>query len=328
MANCKLALLRALADGRSHSSQELCNRLMLDAVMLEQSVQELRELDLVVQGSADGDLTLLEPLELLDDDEIISGLDHSARTWLSRLEIHPLIDSTNSYLLTQAGMDWSSGTVCLAEMQQIGRGRQGRSWLSPFGANLALSLLWRFKAPSAAVGLSLATGIAVARVLRQVGVAGVGLKWPNDVLCQGCKLGGILLESGNSPGGFYVVAGIGLNVALPRTVATAIDQPWIDLREILGEGCVSRNRLAALLISELLTSFALFQENGFSEELAVAWQHFDVVAGRRVTLKLPNNVIHGVARGVDSSGALLLETVAGQWVPYLGGEISLRVDQT
>lgn len=328
MANCKLALLRALADGRSHSSQELRDRLLLDAVMLEQSVQELRKLDLAIQGSADGNLTLLEPLELLDDDEIISGLDHSARTWLSRLEVHPLIDSTNSYLLTQAGMDWSSGTVCLAEMQQIGRGRQGRSWLSPFGASLALSLLWRFKAPSAAVGLSLATGIAVARVLRQVGVAGVGLKWPNDVLCQGRKLGGILLESGNSPGGFYVVAGIGLNVALPRTVATAIDQPWIDLREILGEECVSRNRLAALLISELLTSFALFQENGFSEELAVAWQHFDVVAGRRVTLKLPKNVIPGIARGVDSSGALLLETVDGQWVPYLGGEISLRVDQT
>lgn len=326
MTHSVLALLRILADGHSHSSQELCNQLMLDTVMLEQSIQGLRELNLSVKLSADGALALLEPLVLLDYEAILRGLDHSARVWLSRLEVHPVIDSTNSYLLTQAATGWPSGTICLAEMQQMGRGRQGRNWSSPFGANLALSLLWRFKTPSAAVGLSLATGIAVARMLRRAGLTDVGLKWPNDVLCQGRKLGGILLESGNSPSGFHVVAGIGLNVALPRTMAAVIDQPWIDLREILAEERPSRNQLAALLISELLSVFADFQENGFSEELASAWRRFDLVAGQRVTLKLPNTLIKGTARGVDASGALLLESAEGQITPYLGGEISLRVD--
>lgn len=327
MTDNVLALLRILADGRSHSAQELGDQLMLNAVALERSVQDLCKLNLTVQRSTDGAWALPEALELLDRETIISGLSPSTRNWLTRLEIHPVIDSTNTYLLAQANTGWPSGAVCLAEMQQIGRGRQGRNWLSPFGANLALSLLWRFKAPSAAVGLSLATGIAIARVLRQIGVVGVGLKWPNDVLYQSRKLGGILLESGNSPSGFHVVAGIGLNVALPRAVAAAIDQPWIDLREILGENHVSRNRLAALLISELLAVFANFQENGFSEELASAWQCFDLVAGRGVTLKLPNTAIKGIARGVDASGALLLETTDGGITPYLGGEISLRVDQ-
>lgn len=269
---------------------------------------------------------MTEALELLDRDRILADLTNAARAALNRLEVYSALDSTNNYLLARAGDGWPSGVVCLAEQQTSGRGRQGRNWLTPFGASLAFSLLWRFSVPPPALsGLSLAAGIAVVRVLRDLGADGVGLKWPNDVLCQGRKLGGILLESGGVADAFHVVAGIGLNVALPRLATTVIDQPWIDLLEILEEAPISRNRLAARLVSELIGIFIRFQEGGFAD-LISEWARFDQVVGRQVRLQLPNAVVAGIARGVDATGALLLETPDGRITPYLGGEISLRVE--
>jgi BirA family transcriptional regulator, biotin operon repressor / biotin---[acetyl-CoA-carboxylase] ligase len=266
------------------------------------------------------------PPELLDRARILAGLTPAARAGLSRLEVYPVLDSTNAYLMARAREGWPGGAVCLAELQEAGRGRQGRSWQSPFAAGLAGSLLWRFQvAPAALSGLSLATGIAVARALRDLGVAEVGLKWPNDVLWHERKLGGILLESGGGAGAFYAVAGVGLNVAMPAAAGTLIDQPWVDLREILGAGRVSRNRLAALLIGELIETFTRFEFGGFAD-LTAEWAGFDRVAGRRVTLKLPHTTVTGIARGVDATGALLLETADGRIQPYLGGEISLRLE--
>ncbi len=264
--------------------------------------------------------------ELLDRERILAGLTPAVCAGLSRLEVYPVLDSTNAYLMARAREDWPSGAVCLTELQEAGRGRQGRSWQSPFAAGLAGSLLWRFQvAPAALSGLSLATGIAVARALRALGVAEVGLKWPNDVLWRERKLGGILLESGGGAGAFYVVAGVGLNVALPAAAGALIDQPWVDLREILGAERVSRNRLAVLLFGELIETFARFEAGGFAG-WAAEWAGFDRVAGRRVSLKLPNATVTGVARGVDATGALLLETADGRIQPYLGGEISLRLE--
>ncbi|MCB1777083.1 MAG: biotin--[acetyl-CoA-carboxylase] ligase [Candidatus Competibacteraceae bacterium] len=264
-------------------------------------------------------------LELLDRDCILAGLTDAARALLSRLEVHAVLDSTNRYLLAGAQAGWPSGVVCLAEQQTAGRGRQGRHWLTPSGASLACSLLWRFAVhPAALSGLSLAAGIAVARALQNVGVTEVGLKWPNDVWWHQRKLGGILLESDGVFGDFYVVAGIGINVALPRQEAAVIDQPWVDLQEIRVDESISRNALAAFLISELLETFLRFEQGGFAD-LAMEWANFDQVKGCQVSLCLPNATVTGVARGVDATGALLLETASGEIKPYIGGEISLRI---
>lgn len=321
------ALLTLLADGAAHTERELVERLSAEPAALAQAVRALRDLGLEPRAlPEDGGYRLAEPLELLDRQRIAAGLSDDTRTRLSRLEVYPLLDSTNTYLLARAGEEWPGGAVCLAERQQAGRGRQGRSWVSPFGAGLFGSLLWRFDGqPAALSGLSLATGVAVARSLRALGVAEVGLKWPNDVLWRERKLGGILLESGASARTLHVVAGIGLNVALPRQAALAIDQPWVDLREILGNGGVSRNRLAALLINELVEIFGRFEQGGFAD-LAQEWAGFDLMAGRRVRLRLPNAAVTGIVRGVDASGALLLESADGRVNTYLGGEIGLRLE--
>ncbi|HAS51218.1 MAG TPA: biotin--[acetyl-CoA-carboxylase] ligase, partial [Gammaproteobacteria bacterium] len=258
-------------------------------------------------------------LELLDRERILAGFTNKVRLLINRLDVYSVLDSTNRYLMAGARDGWVSGAVCLAEQQTAGRGRQGRSWLTPFGASLAYSLLWRFAGPPEALsGLSLATGLAVARVLKKIGVGEVGLKWPNDVWWRGRKLGGILLESGGSAGDFYVVAGVGLNLALPHEEAAVIDQPWVDLQEILGVEQISRNELAAALISELVATFSDFQQGGFAD-LAAEWAQFDQVAGRPVSLHLPNTTVTGIARGVDATGAVLLETVDGGVRPYIGG---------
>lgn len=324
----ELAVLAILADGDVYSSRELADRLGMVPAAIDHTLETLgREYGLEVQRAPDDRWQLTVPLELLDQARIAAGLTATARARISRLDLRPVLDSTNTYLLAEARKGLPSGAVCLAEQQRAGRGRQGRQWVTPFGASLAFSLLWRFAvAPTALSGLSLATGIAVARTLRAHGVAEVRLKWPNDVLWRGRKLGGILLELGGAMDAYPVVAGIGLNIALPRQAGMEIDQPWVDLREILEPARISRNVLAAALLSELVATFVRFEQKGFAD-LVVEWARFDAAVGQQVRLQWPGTTVTGIARGVDATGALLLENAEGQIKSYVGGEISLRIER-
>lgn len=260
----------------------------------------------------------------LDAAAILAGMDAEARILLRHVEIHPLIDSTNSYLMRRAAEGLAGAWACLAEQQSAGRGRQGRRWISPPGANLYLSLLWRrWRDAPPPAGLSLAAGVAVVRALHGLAAADVGLKWPNDLLWRNRKLGGILLEfGGESAGSGCVVAGVGINVAVPEDAGREIDQPWTDLGRILGAP-VSRNRLAARVLSELVTAFARFEAAGLAAVRA-DWERFDLTAGRPVRLSLPTGTVFGIARGVDRDGALVLETSSGIR-RFTAGEVSLRL---
>jgi BirA family biotin operon repressor/biotin-[acetyl-CoA-carboxylase] ligase len=319
-------LLPLLADGGFHSGEELAAQLGgVSRAAVWKAVQNLTALGLDIQAVRGRGYRLAEPLELLEPARLLAELDDLAQRRVTVLEVYDQLDSTNTYLLRRAAEGRPSGAVCLAETQSAGRGRQGRPWVSPFAANLYLSLLWRFAAgPAALSGLSLAVGIAVARTLDRLGVTEAGLKWPNDLLWRQRKLGGILLEFGGESGGpCQVVTGIGLNVAMPRPAEAAIDQPWVDLRQIVGPGRVSRHRLATALLSELVAVFTRFEQTGFTGFQA-DWQRFDLTQGKPVRLTLPASTVDGIARGVDDSGALLLETADGVR-RFLGGEISLRL---
>ena len=322
-------LLAILNDGLFHPEEELAARLGdASQAAVGALIQRLLAQGIDIRPVDGGrGYRLAEPLELLDESLIETALDDAARPLVSRLEVHRRLDSTNTYLMTQAKAGLGGGAVCFAEWQAAGRGRLGRSWQSPFGAQLAVSLLWRFDAePAALSSLSLVAGAAVARALESLGVAGVGLKWPNDVLWRRRKLAGILAElSVDAAGSCYVVTGLGLNVALPESAAGAIDQPWVDLRRIPGAGGISRNRLAARIVSELATACQRFERDGF-EAFRQDWDRFDSLTGQPVTLHWPNGSVTGLARGVDGTGALLLETPGGQLKAFLAGEISLRLE--
>ena len=239
------------------------------------------------------------------------------------IELLDSCESTSTLLLDRAQQDAPSGSAIVCERQTAGRGRRGRNWLSAPGDSLTFSFLWRFPAgmPPPA-GLSLAVGVAVARVLEGMGAAGVRLKWPNDIFAGGAKLGGILIETLTSGGRHVAVIGIGLNVRLPEAIASAIDAPAGALDAVM-PFAPSRNLLLAGLLeglAEMIETFGQAGFPGFIEE----WLARNAHAGQQVRILAEGAApIEGRCAGVDADGALLLETATGLR-RIVSGELSLR----
>lgn len=321
-APTKKALLRRLADGGFHSGAGLAHELGLTRTAVWAMVHELENLGLEIHSVRGKGYRLAHPLELLDADRIRAGLSQSAAASLECLEVHDQLDSTNS-ALQRDGQPTGGARACLAECQTAGKGRIGRSWQSPFAGNICLSLRWRFPDHSALSGLSLAVGVATVRALKTIGATGIGLKWPNDLLWRGRKLGGILLEvSGEANGTYAVVIGIGLNGYLPHASAQHIDQPWCDLREILGTAPLPRNRLASGLLEELLGLLAAYPEGGLDAVLG-EWRDYHCQQGQPASLYLGDRRITGIIAGVDPYGQLLLDTPEGRKT-FASGDLRLR----
>ena len=320
----KTTLLPLLADGEFHSGQEFAQHLGISRTAVWKQLQRLADLGLELESVRGKGYRIPGGLELLGSDSLQKQLAPGAAPLLSELVIDPVIDSTNAEALRRVAAGAGSGLVCTAEQQLAGRGRRGRHWVSPFGRNLYLSLVWEFTGGAAAIeGLSLATGVAVARALADCGLPPVQLKWPNDVLFEGAKLGGILLEITGDPAGIcQVVIGVGINVAMPGTAASSIEQTWTDLATINGGKSPGRNRVLAALLSELLPMAAGFELSGF-EPWRPDWLSLDAYADQPVVLLSGESRQAGIARGVDSRGALQLETTLGLQTVY-GGELSMR----
>lgn len=319
-------LLALLADGEFHSGTQLAQSLGLSRSGIWKQLQNLQALGLEVSAVSGKGYKLNPALQLLDADAIRQQLESSVQSLLSDIHIFDQINSTNSYLLTQAQQAAGSGLVCLAEYQSAGRGRRGRQWVSPFGHNIYLSILWRYAAsPSILSGLSLAVGVACAKALQQFGVEDIALKWPNDLYWQQRKLAGILVEvSGESAGPCHAVIGLGLNLYLPSDQAQQIDQAWIDLQHILGLDCLKqRNRLVAELLNQLLPVLAEYENSGLTPFIE-QWRAFDCVYNQRVQLEFGQHTVHGRAVGIDAQGLIQIEDDSGQIRSYASGEVSLR----
>jgi len=319
------ALLPLLANGEFRSGQDLADVLGVSRTAVWKQVNRLTvECGLQIESVKGKGYRIPGGIDLLDAKQVAAAMDARAAALMTRLDIFDSVDSTNAEIMRRAGQGCGSGLVCTAEQQTAGRGRRGRQWFSPYASNLYLSLLWEFNQGAAALeGLSLAVGVAVARALHTCEVPAVQLKWPNDVLHDGAKLGGILLEmNGDVAGACRVVIGVGLNVAMPATASGAIDQAWTDIKTITGNPHPGRNLLLAALLDELLPLVADFEQQGFSR-WRDEWQSLDAFADTPVLLNTGAAQLDGIARGVDERGALLLETGAGVQTVY-GGEISLR----
>jgi BirA family biotin operon repressor/biotin-[acetyl-CoA-carboxylase] ligase len=246
-----------------------------------------------------------------------------------RSDVHPLAievvaetGSTNADLLARLD-SLASHTLLAAEMQTAGRGRAGRSWHSTPGAALTFSLAWKFCGSlQSLVGLPLAVGVVIAEILAKFGID-VRLKWPNDVLKDGNKLAGILIETASvrnaSESEIWAVIGIGLNMSITDSLATAIGRPVADLSVL----SVDRNVLLAALIDDLADALAEFDRVGFGE-FADRWNRLHAYTGQRVAIIDHGRSTHeGKAIGVDGSGRLLLETASGE-VAITAGDVSLR----
>ena len=323
-------LIRLLADGDYHSGEVIAQRLGISRSAVWKALRKVVDhYDLDLQGAPGRGYRLAAPLELLGPERILAALSPVGRTRIAGLEVLPQIDSTNGRLMAAALNHAPSGTVCLAEHQTAGRGRRGRTWVSPFAANLYLSVLWRYPlGPAALGGVSLAAGVTIATVLARLGVADLGLKWPNDLLWRGRKLGGLLLEvAGESQGSSHLVVGLGLNLRMDAAQGRTIGQPWVDLHQALDGQLPGRNEVAAALIDGLLETLERFGLSGSQGGLApflVDWERFDLLRGRQVQVQLGERLLEGDYLGIDPDGALRLRTPDGP-LRLHSGEVSLRL---
>jgi BirA family biotin operon repressor/biotin-[acetyl-CoA-carboxylase] ligase len=318
-------LLPLLANGEFHSGQDLAVALGVSRTAVWKQLNKLEVLGLEIESVKGRGYRIPGGVDLIDESRVRAGLDATSAGLLSDFDVREVIDSTNMEALRQIERGAGSGLVCTAEQQTAGRGRRGRAWVSPFARNVYLSVVWEFSQGAAALeGLSLAVGVAVAEALKGFGLPPVALKWPNDLLYDGAKLGGVLLEMvGNATDKCQVVVGIGLNVAMPPSVASGIDQSWTDLSQMAGnEGAPGRNELLSALLNTLLPLLAGYEHGGFAQ-WRDGWQALDAHAGKPVILSAGAEKTAGIARGVDERGALRLETSLGVQAIY-GGEISLR----
>nr|WP_255771981.1 bifunctional biotin--[acetyl-CoA-carboxylase] ligase/biotin operon repressor BirA [Microbulbifer guangxiensis] len=315
-------LLELLADGQQHSGESLGAALGISRAAVWKQLQKLEQLGLSVESEKGRGYRLPGGLDLLAADQIRAFMSRSGQALLGTLQVLDQVDSTNARVLAQMDAGEGHGLVMLAEQQTAGRGRRGRQWVSPFAGGITLSIGWEFQGGVQILeGLSLAVGVALARALERFGVPDVRLKWPNDVWCRGRKLAGVLLElSGDLTDRCGVVVGVGLNVGLAEGAGRDIDQPWIDLESV--RPGVARNHLAAAMLEELLTLLSTYPNAGFAA-YRDAWKGLDQFAGRQVTVHSGPRQWVGASRGVDESGALLLE-IDGELQRFHGGEVSLR----
>ncbi|MGY3685355.1 bifunctional biotin--[acetyl-CoA-carboxylase] ligase/biotin operon repressor BirA [Vibrio coralliilyticus] len=314
----KLSILKALSQGGFHSGEELGDKLGVSRAAISKHIKGIQAWGVDVFRVQGKGYQLAKPMQLLDKEILQKSL-------TNRVELIPIIDSTNQYLLERVD-SLESGSVCLAEYQAKGRGRRGREWVSPFGSNLYLSMFWRLDAGmAAAMGLSLVVGVAIVEALEEMGLTGVKLKWPNDLYYQDKKLAGILVEmSGQAGAAANLVIGMGLNLMMSEATE-GITQPWASLDDVADNQQIDRNQLAITMITTLhkaLDDYELYGMAGFVER----WNRLDNFINRPVKLLMGPREIAGIARGINEQGAVILETESGLET-FIGGEISLRPHQ-
>ncbi len=320
----QIEMLQLLAGEEFRSGELMARQLGVSRAAVWKRIEKLRASGVQIEKLPGKGYRLASSIELLDESTTLSALPAEVRMRVSRLEVLSRIDSTSGLLLgrLRSGAE-IHGTFIFAEEQTKGRGRRGRCWVSPFGRNIYVSFGWRFDGGiSELAGLSLVMGIAVARALRRVGVVGIGLKWPNDLLINDAKLAGILIDiDGDCAGPISAVIGIGINFSMPPEFGKDIDQVWTDvLANCPAEA--SRNLLAAQLIENCIGAIEEFRRYQFGYFRA-EWDECDALRGRDVEIVYANGPLKGVACGVDDDGALLLRE-GDRVLSVSGGEVSVR----
>jgi BirA family biotin operon repressor/biotin-[acetyl-CoA-carboxylase] ligase len=303
-------LLMALADGGMVSGAQLAERAGVTRAAIWKQIEALRARGVPVESRGTAGYCLPWPVQLLHLPTLRDLLPAKLGKRLGTLELHWEIDSTSSEIQRRQA-DLPDLSMVLAETQTAGRGRRGRSWLSPPGLNVYLSCLKRFDGGFAALsGLSLAVGVIVMRTLAALGIEGAGLKWPNDVLSDGGKLAGILVELGGEyQGPCAAIVGVGLNVRLTAALHEQAGQPVNDLATLAGRA-PDRNRVAAALMAALAEGLEQFERDGFAA-FVDEYARYDLLRGKPLRVQGPQAILEGVGAGVDARGALLLQADDG-----------------
>jgi len=322
MGTASFSLLRMLADGRFHSGERLRTALGLSRGGILTLIRRIEALGLRVVKVRGRGYRLAEALDLFELDGLAARLKKVSPEL--RVEVLDECPSTNTVLAQRAAAGAPHGTVLACEHQSAGRGRRGHSWVSVVGGSLAFSMLWRFPRGAGALGgLSLAVAVGAAKALERLGTHGVAVKWPNDLYCEGRKLGGILIESsGDIQGPSAVIVGVGINVCLGAQARERIGDPATDIASH-NEAVPSRTTVLVATLESIAGVLARFSREGFGP-FREEWLQRHAWKGRRVALsQAGRHVAEGKVVGVAEDGALMLASVGGI-ERFHSGELSLR----
>ncbi len=319
-----------LADGEFHSGEALARALGVSRSAVWKAVGSLKALGAPLEAVRNRGYRLPGATAALAADRIRDALPRAVRSHVSHVEVEWTLDSTNSRLLARPNPPAGTSEILVAEVQTSGRGRRGRQWLAPPGGSICLSFSWTFReVPQELGALGLVIGVCALRALAGLGVAQLGLKWPNDLLAGGRKLGGVLIElRAESAGPACVVIGIGLNVALGAEVRGAIAATGIAATDLICAGLRSpdRNAIIAAVVGECLAGLQGFEREGLKPFIE-HWRAADALAGKPVAVSGAQGTAQGIARGIDLHGALLLETREGVR-RFISGDVSVRPEVT
>ncbi len=312
--------LNLLADGKAHSEKEISKLLGIPSLMVSTILKQIANASINLEVINEG-YRILGSLELLNASYIAKELG-KAKQLLSNIEVLTLVDSTNDYLLNKT--KYTDNYAVFAEQQTAGRGQFQRTWYSNFRKNIALSLLWQFSIPlNQLTGLTLLIGVAVIKALEEYGLKGTQLKWPNDIIHEGKKLAGILVESRSMEQKIKkMVIGIGLNLYNPLT-ASSINDHAITSIFSLQKKTPRRNQLAGLILKNLLLSLVDFEAKGlnfFMEDL----QRLDSLSGKLIIIKNQNNLLEGIGKGINLQGQLCVQ-INNKTYFFNNGEIRVKL---
>ena len=319
-------VLNQLEHTRYHSGQDLAKLFGVTRATIHNCILRIIAMGIAVDRVRGKGYKLLAPLDLLDAALIKSQLTSSVKKGLTQLEILHEVDSTNRYINDYSLPEAKHFSVVLAEMQSAGKGRRGREWVSPYGANIYMSVLWPLqKSLSEVGGLSPLLSMCLLHALQGMGVTGLGLKWPNDIYCHNKKLAGLLIEcSGEVNGASKMVIGIGVNVRMSQQANIKIDQAWTDIISHTSNKAITRNEIAAQLLNHLYDALCEF-DSAHIDDIATQWAKWDILKDKPVILHTLKEDIHGIARGIDAHGYLLLET-NNTLQRISAGDVSLRAE--
>jgi len=314
-------LVTILSDGDFHSGEKLANILGVSRTAIWKLTNKLEAWGIELFSVRGKGYKIPNGLTLIDSEYLANQITEHARLF-SSIEVLSTVDSTSSYLARNWSKGNGKGHIVVSEHQTGGRGRNGKTWISPFGSNLYFSLGSSLPVGLSALGgLSLAIGIGLTKLFNQHTNKKVKLKWPNDLLVDQRKLAGILVEaSGDSNDNSFLNIGIGLNWKM-STKSRGIEQPWINLSEILNRD-IDRNKLLARILLELDKILCDYIDNGF-ESFRAHWAEYSAYYGKPIVLTSQKGSVSGIEAGIDNMGALRLKMETGEKTFY-SGEVSLR----
>jgi len=308
-----------LSDGEYHDGTSIGEQLNITRSAIWKAIKRLKNYGVLVESVKGKGYVMREPLLLLNAKRIGSALTENLSQQI-QLDVFETIDSTNTYLRNIPHN--KKINVCVAEKQTSGKGRLDRSWFSPFGKNLAMSLRYYFNCDiSMLAGISLAVALAVKKTLVNFGLnENTRVKWPNDIICNNKKIAGSLIEvNAESNGTCIAVIGVGINVNMLTN--DNISQPWTSVRTETKQ-LIDRNQLCAMLITNLVDHIKQFEADGFARFID-QWQQHDYLRDQEISLNNCGETICGVAKGVNDRGHLVLQMGDGVVKTFTSGDASL-----